>query len=464
MKITCTRCEGLKDPLGIDVAKPRLSYALESPERGQCQTAYQIVTRSGERVLWDSGRVTSPQSTHIPWDGPPLVSRQEVRWIVRVWDRDGVVSDWSAPSSFEMGLLDPQDWRAKWIAAVPNLTTELQTPPAPLLRRGFTLDKPVQSARAYVCGQCYTAFKRYVDHVGAHDYLKESPSGWLGDWVALDAKTPEAVTHAGFHAADARIVAATARMLGREEEARHYAQIAAEVATRFSQHYLDTTTGIVATGTQTAQSTALYQNLVDESTRPQVISKLLEAIEQNAGRLNVGVLGAKSVPWALTAAGRADLFYAMLTSQEFPSWGHWLKEGATTLWEDWHGKASRNHIFSGDISAWFYRVLAGINPDEAAPGFEHIHFRPEILGDLSWVKAEIRTPRGLVASFWRRTSEALTWQIVVPPGSHASVHVPVSTHEMVTRDGGELIAEEDRRQTFAVDSGTYEFVVRVRGD
>ncbi len=101
------RCEYLENPLGVDASRPRLSWQLAEGK----QTAYQIVVDG----LWDSGRVESDETVNIPYAGPPLASRQRVTWRVRVWPG----GRWSQPATWEMGLLRPEDWTAKWIDAAP---------------------------------------------------------------------------------------------------------------------------------------------------------------------------------------------------------------------------------------------------------------------------------------------------------------------------------------------------------
>jgi alpha-L-rhamnosidase len=120
--VTDLRCESLDNPLGIDATKPRLGWILNSDERGQHQTAYQIlVTGTAEKLkvdrgdLWDSGKVNSDPSIQVNYAGKPLVSNEQCFWKVRVWDKDGNASDWSKPALWTMGLLNPQDWKGKWI-------------------------------------------------------------------------------------------------------------------------------------------------------------------------------------------------------------------------------------------------------------------------------------------------------------------------------------------------------------
>ncbi|HWM08848.1 MAG TPA: family 78 glycoside hydrolase catalytic domain, partial [Solirubrobacteraceae bacterium] len=101
---------GLERPLGIGGEDPRLSWQLDSDERGVEQAAYQVRVAG----TWDSGKVKSSRSVDVRYSGPPLRSHTEYSWSVRVWTEGGA-SDWSRPSTFETGLLSPGEWTADWI-------------------------------------------------------------------------------------------------------------------------------------------------------------------------------------------------------------------------------------------------------------------------------------------------------------------------------------------------------------
>jgi len=149
------RCECRPAPLGIDAEKPRLSWIMAdsgwwSPIRSQKQTAYQILVASSEKLLkqdqgdwWDSGKVVSDQSIQVEYQGKPLASRMRCYWKVRVWDQDGKATTWSEPAEWTMGLLQPEDWRAKWITH--PAPTRLSYP---WLRRTF--DAPENIKRAII--------------------------------------------------------------------------------------------------------------------------------------------------------------------------------------------------------------------------------------------------------------------------------------------------------------------------
>jgi alpha-L-rhamnosidase len=124
------RCEFLNDPLGIDATQPRLSWQLQSTERGAGQTSYEILVATSpaklnpdKADLWSSGRIESDQSIQVRYGGRPLGSRQQCLWKVRIWDQNGKASGWSPPAFWSMGLLNPSDWRGQWIGKDEVLTT-----------------------------------------------------------------------------------------------------------------------------------------------------------------------------------------------------------------------------------------------------------------------------------------------------------------------------------------------------
>jgi alpha-L-rhamnosidase len=120
------RCEYLTNPLGIDAGNPRLSWILSADQRGEKQTAYQILVASSAELLktetgdlWDTGKVASDESSQIAYAGKALTSQTSCYWKVRAWDRAGQAGDWSSVAHWQMGLLQPQDWSARWIAPAP---------------------------------------------------------------------------------------------------------------------------------------------------------------------------------------------------------------------------------------------------------------------------------------------------------------------------------------------------------
>jgi len=315
-----------------------------------------------------------------------------------------------------------------------------------------------------ILAEHYDRLKRYVDYLTTKADNGIVSIG-LGDWVPAKTETPAKVTSTGYYYRDALIVSKIAGMLGRTEEARRYADLAMSIRDAFNKAFFDPTTALYAGGTQTAMSCALYHGLVPPVERQRVVDKLVEMIEKNDNRLDAGILGTKYLIDALTANGRADVVYKMATQTTYPSWGHWIEQGATTLWEQWDGGASRNHIIFGHISAWFYQALAGINPGPDTVAFKHIVIKPQPLGDVTWVRAEHESMYGTIASAWDIKGDRFTLKVAVPANTTATVYVPCDKDEFA-REGPSTIHSgdhvrfarlEDGYVVFEAQSGTYEF-------
>jgi len=193
-------CEYQTNPIGIDAVQPRLGWVLVSDERGQAQTAYRIMVASSPEALsqdkpdvWDSREVPMARSILTPYQGPPLQSGQRYWWKVKVWDRDGQPSAWSAPAWWEMGLLAPADWAPAYWVQLPKDTrnsplaarelktsemeeaVKVESHPSPLFRRELVLTGEVSRARAYVGCQGYCELRVNGQKVG-DAVLEPAPS------------------------------------------------------------------------------------------------------------------------------------------------------------------------------------------------------------------------------------------------------------------------------------------------
>jgi alpha-L-rhamnosidase len=175
------KTEGLVDPLGIDRLIPNLSWIMESPDRGEKQTAYQILVASSPENLdmdkgdlWGSKKVASEKCLALPYEGTALSSGMEVYWKVKVWDAGGKASPWSPVAKWSMGILKPADWKAIWIGLDRAIGTdrpddEHRVLSARYLRKEFSIDKQVRRATAYIVGlgtyELYLNGEKVGDHV-----------------------------------------------------------------------------------------------------------------------------------------------------------------------------------------------------------------------------------------------------------------------------------------------------------
>lgn len=188
------RVEHLDEPFGVLVRVPRFSWRL--PTGAARQVAYRL--QAGE---WDSGRVESAGSVLVPYDGPPLASRQVVPWRVRVWTDLGP-SPWSAAASFELGLLDAADWAARWIEPAEGAVAAPGERPAYLLRRSFELAGEPERARAYVTA--HGVYELFVNGVRVGD--AQLTPGFTSYAHRLQVQTYDLGTHLSAGANELTIV------------------------------------------------------------------------------------------------------------------------------------------------------------------------------------------------------------------------------------------------------------------
>jgi alpha-L-rhamnosidase len=310
----------------------------------------------------------------------------------------------------------------------------------------------------------YDGLKRYVD------YLTSKAKGGivdigLNDWAPYKTSTPADITSMAYYYRDAQIVALTAGLMRNDADARKYTDLAASIKQAFNEKFYHSDTGLYGNGSQTSLSCALYQGLVEPANKARVLSNLVAAVEKSNNHIDTGILGAKYLMNALLENGRADVACRIASQKDLPSWGWWIEQGATTLWEQWNGTESRNHIMFGDISAWFYKALAGINLDPTVPAFKHFIIKPNLVGGLTSAEASYDSVRGRIVSDWRIAKGSLDLKVTIPANTTATVYVPTSDYAAI-KEAGKPVADaagvrflrmEDGRTLFEVGSGSYHF-------
>lgn len=273
---------------------------------------------------------------------------------------------------------------------------------------------------------CYANIKRYVDHID-----EISPSGltdWgLGDWVPVKSKTPKEFTSSVYFYVDAAILAKSALITGRQADAEKYSVLANKIKTAINEKYLNRETGMYGSGFQTELSVALKWGIVPEELTAKVVENLAKRVVADDNHIDVGLLGTKAILNALSENGYADLAYKVAAQETFPSWGWWIVNRATTMYENWPLDASRdlslNHIMFGEISAWYYKGLGGIFPDEAQPGFKNVVLKPNFVSGLDQFEAKHDGPYGTIVSSWKKSDGAVLYQVSIPANSTATLYL-----------------------------------------
>ena len=272
--------------------------------------------------------------------------------------------------------------------------------------------------------------------------------GGFGDWLALDGSgkvdggTPKDLIGTAFFAYSARLLSQIAGALGKTADAQKYEQLFQTVRAAFQKRFI-TPDGLMSSGTQTSYVLALYFDLLPVEIRQRAAIALVRDIQKREKHLSTGFVGTSYLPFALTQLDRTDIAYDLLFQKTWPSWLYAVTQGATTIWERWDGWThddgtgrrsgfqdpgmnSFNHYAYGAIGDWLYRVVAGINADWAQPAYKHTIFRPQPPADnrLTFAKASLHSPYGLVSSEWHIIEKEFTLEVIVPPNTTATVYLP----------------------------------------
>jgi len=270
-----------------------------------------------------------------------------------------------------------------------------------------------------------------------------------------------------------RIAARLAKLLGKPDDERLFVELGAQVQAGFNRKFLEPVAGTYAGDTQCAYVLALKFGLVPADRREAIATRLVaDILVKHQGHLSVGLIGMQWLMQVLTEIGRPDVGYTIATQTTRPSWGYMISKDATTIWERWdcdtQGSGMNSEallILSGNLDAWFYQALAGINYDPAQPGFKHIIIKPSIVGDLTWVKAHFDSPHGRIVSNWKRAGDQLTMDVTIPINTTATVYVPAKDAAGVTEsekstgevEGVKFVRMENHAAVYEVGSGCYWF-------
>jgi hypothetical protein len=321
----------------------------------------------------------------------------------------------------------------------------------------------------------YDEMKKYVAYLGTKARANIVAYG-LGDWYDIGPRapgpaqlTPNSLTATAFYFYDTWILAQTAAMLGKNDEAKKFTAQANDIRAAFNGKFFNATNGSYATGSQCANAIPLVMNLCEPTNRAAVLDALVADVRQHGNAITAGDVGYRYLLRALAEGGRSDVIFDMNNQSEKPGYGYQLKMGATSLTEAWNANrsSSQNHFMLGQIMEWFYADLAGIASDPSAPGFKKILIRPQPVGDVTWVKCAYDSIHGRIASEWKKTDGKFSLNLEIPPDTTATVFIPAQAAGDVSESGVaatksrgvKFIRLENGRAIFEIVSGKYKFAV-----
>ncbi|GAA3639864.1 hypothetical protein GCM10022200_24240 [Microbacterium awajiense] len=270
-------------------------------------------------------------------------------------------------------------------------------------------------------------------------------------------------------------MASIAEVLGKSGDAQSFLDRASSVRDSFNAAFFDEEVGHYRTATdteyrQTNNLLPLAFGMVPDGSVTSVATSIVADVEARDYHLNTGALGTRLLLPILSEYGYHEAAERIAGQTSYPSWGHWLANGGTTMWERWQlnpsdTRNSHNHYFLGTVDEWFYSDVAGIQPDPSGPGYQRfvVHPRP---GQTESATATYQSPYGEIVSNWTKSADVFTLEVSIPANSTAEVFVPAERAAAVREgetgaadaEGVEFLRMQDGAAVFEVGSGDYEFV------
>jgi alpha-L-rhamnosidase len=253
----------------------------------------------------------------------------------------------------------------------------------------------------------FEAARRWIEYIQHHNpdliwanARNNDHNDWLnGDWVKQTGwpdrggSVPNATFATAFFAHSTELVAKMAGVLGRAEEAQRYGDLFGRIKDVFQARFVKPD-GRIEGDTQGGYALALNFNLLPDDLRSNATQHLLEGIRHYQNHLSTGIQTTHRAMLELTRNDHPDVGWQLLTNRSFPSWLYMIDNGATTIWERWDGYVegrgfqdagmnSFNHWALGAVGEWMWRHIAGLNPDEAQPGWKHFTVAPRPGGGVA---------------------------------------------------------------------------------
>lgn len=245
-------------------------------------------------------------------------------------------------------------------------------------------------------------------------------------FLTMRQKNGDAITATAYMARSARNVAHMARILGKKEDATHYAALGEKIAAVYAK-YLIGEDGTIQAGHQAPYVRALTMDLCGEK-KEKVLCKLIEEVKANGYALNTGFLSTPFLLPVLSDHGQVEMAYRILENEELPGWLYPVKRGLTTIPENWGGvdllQDSLNHYSFGAVCEFLFQYTAGIRLDPEHPGWKHFFLQPIPGGSLTCAEATQKTPFGVIRSAWKLDAAGFHYECAIPANTTATLTLP----------------------------------------
>lgn len=325
-----------------------------------------------------------------------------------------------------------------------------------------------------VLEQQYDGMKQYVAYLQKQANANNIIAYGLGDWFDIGPKRPGVsqltslgVTGTAMWYYDVTILQQVAKLLHKDADASYYQTLSEAIKKGFNKKYFHADTYQYDNGSQTANSMALYMNLVDPQNRDKVFANILKDLKANNNAITAGDIGFRYLMQTLQQGNASQLIFDMNDRSDVPGYGYQIAQGATALTESWQAlrNVSNNHLMLGHLMEWFYSGLAGIKQTDNSVAFNNILIHPEVVGDIKDVKASYQSPYGLIKSEWHKTDAQFNLQVTIPANTTAVIDVFGDALQSIILDGKQVskstlvkfVSKINGRLQYKIGSGTYTF-------
>ena len=284
-----------------------------------------------------------------------------------------------------------------------------------------------------ILSEAYPAMKKYVAKLLSERTAEGVFGGGLADWCAVswewnkdrNFRTSAEFVCSAYAYLSVVETSAAARTLGFAAEAERFAAEAEKIRRAFNAKFYRGNGLYDKKASPTAQATALELGLADASEIPAIRRRLVEAVHEMDDKIDFGIIGSRTVFRQLCEAGAVDLAWKLITRPDYPSYLNMVSQDVNTLMETFSGNCSHNHIMFGDVGAWAYEYLAGIQVGKGhARAGVALTVRPFVPEALNRVKASVELVEGRVTVEWTKKDGVFSLVLDIPNGVSATVVMP----------------------------------------
>ena len=295
--------------------------------------------------------------------------------------------------------------------------------------------------------------------------------GGLGDWQVVGKRADVGLTSSVFYNEACKVFSTMCLLVGEFELSNEYLQLSNNILGSINEKYFDSKNNYYGTGLFTEQSMVLHYDIVPYNVKKQVIDNFTKSLIKNGMKLNVGILGVKTLFSSLSNNENIDLAYKLLNTSEYPSFGYIINNGATSLMENlqYEGSnytASQNHAYFGTVNDFFFQHLAGVGFSEMQADKNSITLKPKFPGELNNLHVRQELMNGQIEVNWARTNQyTVEFQVEIPPNTTADFYPPINSKTNLTYSNN-VLSESELNQLsnyhyLKLPNGLYNFSIEL---